>query len=189
LWRNLGFIAAFLLFFLALYLVVTEINSMNNDAGEVLVFRKGYAPKVVTSLTKISASPEESDENQIVVVDQEAQNNVFAHLSKKIDIFSWRDVTLDIKTKTGPRRLLDGVSGWVKPGTLTALMGVSGAGKTTLLNVLASRSSLGIVSPFTQRVGADRMTTMMIMWLTQNCRSGEISLCPAILVMHHSREK
>ena len=50
------------------------------------------------------------------------------------DVFTWRDVTLDIKIKGEPRRLLDNISGWVKPGTLTALMGVSGAGKTTLLD-------------------------------------------------------
>jgi ATP-binding cassette, subfamily G (WHITE), member 2, PDR len=42
--------------------------------------------------------------------------------------------------------LLDHVSGWIKSGTLTALMGVSNAGKTTLLDVLAQRKSVGIVS-------------------------------------------
>lgn len=52
----------------------------------------------------------------------------------------------DIKVKEGHRRLLDHVSGWVKPGTLTALMGVSGAGKTTLLDVLAQRGTLGVVT-------------------------------------------
>jgi ABC-type multidrug transport system ATPase subunit len=42
--------------------------------------------------------------------------------------------------------LLDHVAGFVKPGTLTALMGVSGAGKTTLLDVLAQRTSMGVVT-------------------------------------------
>ncbi|KAF3059990.1 ABC transporter G family member 21 [Daldinia childiae] len=36
---------------------------------------------------------------------------------------------------------------WVKPGTLTALMGVSGAGKTTLLDCLADRrTGVGVIS-------------------------------------------
>lgn len=34
----------------------------------------------------------------------------------------------------------------VKPGTLTAFMGVSGAVKTTLLDVLAQRGTLGVVT-------------------------------------------
>lgn len=42
--------------------------------------------------------------------------------------------------------MLDHVSGWVKPGTLTALMGVSGAGKTTLLDTLAQRVSTGVIT-------------------------------------------
>ncbi|KAM3699915.1 hypothetical protein ACB098_05G059300 [Castanea mollissima] len=39
--------------------------------------------------------------------------------------------------------LLEGVSGAFRPGTLTALMGVSGAGKTTLMDVLAGRKTGG----------------------------------------------
>ena len=52
----------------------------------------------------------------------------------------------DIQIKGEERRLLDNVSGWVKPGTLTALMGVSGAGKTTLLDVLAQRTTMGVIT-------------------------------------------
>jgi ATP-binding cassette, subfamily G (WHITE), member 2, SNQ2 len=38
------------------------------------------------------------------------------------------------------------VYGYVKPGTLTALMGASGAGKTTCLDVLAQRKNIGVAS-------------------------------------------
>ncbi|KAH7308379.1 ABC-2 type transporter-domain-containing protein [Stachybotrys elegans] len=38
------------------------------------------------------------------------------------------------------------IDGWVKPGTMTALMGVTGAGKTTLLDVLANRAAFGTTS-------------------------------------------
>ncbi|CAN4108971.1 unnamed protein product [Withania somnifera] len=42
-------------------------------------------------------------------------------------------------------RLLSDITGALRPGVLTALMGVSGAGKTTLLDVLAGRKTNGYV--------------------------------------------
>jgi ATP-binding cassette, subfamily G (WHITE), member 2, PDR len=57
----------------------------------------------------------------------------------------WDGLCYDVKVKDGPKRLLDDVEGWIKPGTLTALIGASGAGKTTLLNILANRSSAGVI--------------------------------------------
>ncbi|CAG79546.2 ABC-2 type transporter-domain-containing protein [Yarrowia lipolytica] len=60
-------------------------------------------------------------------------------------VFQWTDVCYDIKVAGENKRLLDHIDGYVKPGTLTALMGASGAGKTTLLDVLADRKSTGIV--------------------------------------------
>lgn len=49
---------------------------------------------------------------------------------------AFRNLTYTVKLPSGePIDLLHGVSGYAKPGTLTALMGSSGAGKTTLLDV------------------------------------------------------
>ncbi len=36
-----------------------------------------------------------------------------------------------------PKIILQGISGWFPPNSMTAVMGPSGAGKTTLLNILA----------------------------------------------------
>eukprot|EP00667_Euglena_gracilis_P000307 EG_transcript_307 len=65
---------------------------------------------------------------------------------------AWDDVCydVDIPGKKGPSaklglRLLSHVSGYARPGTMTALMGSSGAGKTTLLDVLAGRKNTGKV--------------------------------------------
>jgi ABC-type multidrug transport system ATPase subunit len=41
--------------------------------------------------------------------------------------------------------LLQGVNGYFKPGTMTALMGSSGAGKTTLLDVIGGRKTGGVI--------------------------------------------
>ncbi|KAG0265706.1 hypothetical protein DFQ27_000439 [Actinomortierella ambigua] len=64
-------------------------------------------------------------------------------------VFSWENVDYVVPYKADPsgeKQLLCSVSGVVKPGTMTALMGSSGAGKTTLLDVLAQRKSIGKVT-------------------------------------------
>lgn len=143
-WRNLGFLFAFLIFFLFLYLLTTELNSSTSSAAEVLVFRRGNVPRYITEphmskgvdMATKEASPSSSDASKAEATAIQPQK----------DVFTWRNVVYDITIKGEPRRLLDNVSGWVKPGQLTALMGVSGAGKTTLLDVLAQRTSIGIIT-------------------------------------------
>jgi ATP-binding cassette subfamily G (WHITE) protein 2 (PDR) len=152
-WRNLGFMFAFMIFFLFVYLTATELNSSTSSTAEVLVFRRGHVPKQLLAAEEAAKNDEEApiaasgtnsgrDDAQQV---KEQEEQVRA-LAPQTDVFTWKDVCYDIKIKGEPRRLLDNVSGWVKPGTLTALMGVSGAGKTTLLDVLAQRVSMGIVT-------------------------------------------
>ncbi|PSN63765.1 hypothetical protein BS50DRAFT_576389 [Corynespora cassiicola Philippines] len=142
-WRNFGILIAFLVFFMVVYFVAVELNSSTASTAEVLVFQRGHVPAHLQKDGKERHGDEES--GAIDAKGAESGADVGAVEPQK-DIFTWRDVVYDIEIKGEPRRLLDHVSGFVKPGTLTALMGVSGAGKTTLLDVLAQRTTMGVIT-------------------------------------------
>ncbi|KAJ8071471.1 hypothetical protein OCU04_001791 [Sclerotinia nivalis] len=148
-WRNLGFLFAFMIFFLAFYLLATEYNSSTDSKAEVLVFRRGHVPEDLLAAERAAKNDEEAHVStgaDAKEINSDKQGRDVQALAPQTDVFTWRNVCYDIKIKNEPRRLLDNVSGWVKPGTLTALMGVSGAGKTTLLDVLAQRVSMGVIT-------------------------------------------
>ncbi|CAK7562606.1 MAG: hypothetical protein SEPTF4163_000454 [Sporothrix epigloea] len=150
-WRNFGILVAFLIGFHVFYLVATEYNKGGQSKAEALVFRPGHAPAAIRqkldeeAASKDGASASTATTNAVVSEPATPGFNA-AHLPKQTDILMWKGLQYDIPVKEGTRRLLADVNGWVKPGTLTALMGVSGAGKTTLLDVLAQRVSIGVVS-------------------------------------------
>ncbi|KAF2723016.1 hypothetical protein K431DRAFT_311408 [Polychaeton citri CBS 116435] len=145
-WRNFGILWAFLIGFMTIYFIATELNSSTTSTAEFLVFRRGHVPSYLldnkTSTDEENLGSEKAPEAAENGVQEESVNVI----PPQTDVFTWRDVVYDIEIKGQPRRLLDHVSGWVKPGTLTALMGTSGAGKTTLLDVLAQRTTMGVIT-------------------------------------------
>ncbi|THH08528.1 hypothetical protein EW146_g8957 [Bondarzewia mesenterica] len=145
-WRNLGILYAFLIGFTCTYMLATHLIESAKSKGEVLMFRRGRMP---THLKPAKDDEEEkSTGERSLVAPGEAPNEkeTIAAIQRQTKIFHWNNVCYDIKIKGNPRRILDHVDGWVKPGTLTALMGASGAGKTTLLDVLASRVTMGVIT-------------------------------------------
>ncbi|KAL6707692.1 Multidrug resistance protein [Coniothyrium glycines] len=141
-WRNFGILWAFLIGLMCVYLAATELITAKKSKGEVLLFRRGH--KLAAPKSKSTEDLESAPPGRNVAVQNNSDN--IAIIERQTAIFQWRNVCYDIKIKKEDRRILDHVDGWVKPGTLTALMGVSGAGKTTLLDCLATRTTMGVIS-------------------------------------------
>ncbi|KAK7055287.1 ABC-2 type transporter-domain-containing protein [Favolaschia claudopus] len=143
LWRNYGILLVYIIFFCAVHLICTEYISSAKSKGEVLVFTRGHLPR-----SRRPDDEENPDYNEkSLPQSRSVKRSEDVMIPQQRKVFMWKDVCYDIKLKDGSdRRLLDHVDGWVRPGTLTALMGVSGAGKTTLLDVLAARTTIGVIS-------------------------------------------
>ncbi|KAI9282306.1 ABC-2 type transporter-domain-containing protein [Sporodiniella umbellata] len=115
-------VLGFFLFFTVMASILMEYRSMSEISSLTRLYLPiGSRPNVVS--TKITEGP-----------------------ATQGTVFSWQDVGYTVPVKDGQRTLLSEVSGLVRPGHLTALMGSSGAGKTTLLDVLSHRKTLGQIS-------------------------------------------
>lgn len=174
LWRNLGVIIAFMFLGMGLHLGTTEFISAQRSKGEVLLFPRNQVPDIKISDDEETMPNNRLDTDTVVAktVNSPSIRGSTAHaegsrsvasrgespslMESQKAIFHWESVNYEVQIKKETRKLLDEVDGWVKPGTLTALMGVSGAGKTTLLDVLASRVTMGVVSGSMQVDGRER---------------------------------
>lgn len=145
-WRNIGIVIGFIFFLLGTYLLLIYVNPGARTKGEVLVFPYAALRRKMKE-SKAGKGSAKTDAGNVNAKEIERQQQEVANelLEASDDIFYWKDVCYDIKIKKEPRRLLNYVDGWVKPGTTTALMGATGAGKTTLLDTLANRVSMGVV--------------------------------------------
>lgn len=111
---------ALMAFGCAVYLVATEYISAKKSKGEVLIFRRKHMP-YLKSKTDEETNLDHRNGTDILA-SEKINLQTLDGLQKQTSVFQWSDICYDIKVKKEARRLLDHVDGWVKPGTLTALM-------------------------------------------------------------------
>ncbi len=140
-WRNFGINMAFTIGFMIINVIISEFVKSVQSGGDMLLFKRGHMPN----------TDGEVHDNGVGSRDEMIKllNGADVDLKKLIDekeTFSWQNVDYLIPYEGATRQLLDNIQGYVKPGTMTALMGESGAGKTTLLNVLSQRINFGVIT-------------------------------------------
>ncbi|ODV77050.1 multidrug resistance protein [Suhomyces tanzawaensis NRRL Y-17324] len=153
-WRNFGIVVGFVIFFLAVYISLTEFNKGAMQKGEIALFLRSSIRKEKKKAKKSAATTQDIENGNInekveykdTVEANSSSSSSTNELPASKKIFHWRDLTYQVKIKSEDRVILNHVDGWVKPGQLTALMGSSGAGKTTLLNCLSERVTTGVIS-------------------------------------------
>jgi len=84
------------------------------------------------------------DENMAASVELQGSPEIKRNLSQLVPV-TFKDVRYTVKVKKAEKVILDGLSGVMPAGRMTALMGPSGSGKTTLLDVLAGRKTSGAI--------------------------------------------
>ena len=145
-WRNLGILVAMMIGLCAAYLYAAEYVAAQRSKGEVLVYPRKKVPHFDDRNDEEAKPDERPTADGAVVERTTTAGDVPPSIQKQTAIFHWMAVNYDIKIKSEGRRILNDVDGWIKPGTLTALMGATGAGKTSLLDTLASRVTMGVVT-------------------------------------------
>lgn len=156
LWRNFGVVIAFIVLYILVTVIATQLFSFANSGGGALVFKKSKKAK---QMVKKSPADEEkggvsedsgsSTKKETGLGDssnEEKEDEALEQITKSDSIFTWREVEYTVPYMGGERKLLNKVNGYAKPGVMVALVGASGAGKTTLLNTLAQRQTMGVVA-------------------------------------------
>lgn len=144
LWRNVGIIIAFWIFFVALTAFAVERLKAAGSEKSYLLFKRTHDANDASAIANVNDEESRPAEKQ-APGEQKGGNAAAGAIDKSSTCFSWKNLDYTVDVKGGKRQLLDKVQGYTKPGQLVALMGASGAGKTTLLDVLALRKDDGVV--------------------------------------------
>ncbi|KAK2616259.1 ATP-binding cassette transporter snq2 [Conoideocrella luteorostrata] len=147
LWRNFGILLAFTAGYIALTVWATEKLSFTGGGSGAMVFKSSKNPKLAAKTqNKTDEEHTQSDEITAAAIDrQRTPDEILEAFNRSDQIFTWENINYTVPTPAGPKKLLNDINGYAKPGVLVALMGASGAGKTTLLNTLSQRQTVGVV--------------------------------------------
>ncbi|PYH91005.1 putative ABC multidrug transporter [Aspergillus ellipticus CBS 707.79] len=147
-WRNFGIIFVFMFGWMVIHLLMSGMVSFSTDSTQTLFLNRkdGLAHIKRRGNYNVDEETGQSTENthRYRVTDAQIKNPQIMPVQQ--NIFTWRNVVYELSIKGEHRRLLDQVTGWVKPGSLTAVMSVSDTSRKTLIEILAQHTTVGVVT-------------------------------------------
>ncbi|KAJ2793771.1 ATP-binding cassette transporter snq2, partial [Coemansia helicoidea] len=135
-WKDFLAVTSYWIMFVVLITIVMEVVEFGN-AGYTINVYKRYPPDVA-ALQEESANGDGEGYYADIPEGGPSDEQIARGTT-----YTWKHVNYTVPVKGGQRQLLHDISGYIKPGTMTALMGSSGAGKTTLLDALSQRKTIG----------------------------------------------
>lgn len=116
-WRAVGVLFAFAFFFLAGTLVASELVAfgLGGRTTKFYIKEDSERKELNDSLQKNRADHSEKGGQEQAKLEIKSKSTL-----------TWENLTYDVPTAAGPKRLLNEIDGYVEPGHLTALMGASG---------------------------------------------------------------
>lgn len=148
LWRNWAVLIAFSVLYILVTVLATETISFVTSGMGILVFKKSKAGAAAAAGAKPGdeeSGKKEQQGDSALARQVTTPDEILQEFQRSEKVFTWENVSYTVPTADGPKKLLNNVQGYAKPGVMVALMGASGAGKTTLLNTLSQRQTLGVV--------------------------------------------
>ncbi|TFK70455.1 hypothetical protein BDN72DRAFT_896460 [Pluteus cervinus] len=146
-WRRcLLVLVGFVLLFQVTQLIALEYFPQYGVSLSINIFAKEDEEVKKRNARLQERKKERDQQRRAGKVDVREQAHKSETLRAHQKVFTWEKLNYHVPVPGGTLRLLHDVCGYVKPGTLTALMGASGAGKTTCLDVLAQRKNIGVVT-------------------------------------------
>jgi ATP-binding cassette subfamily G (WHITE) protein 2 (SNQ2) len=139
-WRNVGILFAFITAYVIISMIGSEVMRFTPQGGSPIVYvkkRKGQAQSELQSGT--NGTLEKDVERELPGSGADApKSGPGKHSGPSL---TWKNLTIDI----GEKRIIKGVSAYIRPGDFVSICGASGAGKTTMLKALSQIDVTGEV--------------------------------------------
>ncbi|PYI10970.1 hypothetical protein BO78DRAFT_448489 [Aspergillus sclerotiicarbonarius CBS 121057] len=153
LWRNFGIILVLWLLYTILGSIGLTLMTRETGGSHSRSFKRSKS-RDEESQPKTGPTSSTSSSSTRTVSAASEQGSTDTNSTDGAGTFTFEDISYFGPVDGQEKQLLRSVSGYARPGQLTALMGASGAGKTTLLDTLAQRKSTGRIDG-TLRLGGD----------------------------------
>ncbi|PVH93264.1 hypothetical protein DM02DRAFT_241565 [Periconia macrospinosa] len=136
-WRNVGILVAFIGAYVIISMIGSEIMWFTPQGGSPIVYVKKKQAQDPTEPQSVTNKAFEKDVERELPGD-EPTSGPSRH---SVPSLTWKDLTIDI----GEKRIIKGVSAYIRPGDFVSICGASGAGKTTMLKALSQTNVTGEV--------------------------------------------